>query len=301
LVILYFRSNVSTQTRPPLQGVKGYLKLCFAYDPQSQLTSLSSCEQTPPLRVVHAFAQAHGSTLLHLHNLSGGVLGGDQLGLDVEVGEDARVQLTTTSATRLYRCRAEAPPARQQCHVHIQSGGLLEYLPDQLIPFAGSRYQQATHIELAEDAGLFWWETLAPGRLARGESFAYDLLELETEITANGLPIACERFKLEPQRMNLSSPVRLGGYLYHSSFFICRVGLPAVRWLKLEQELTELALQLTRSDEIIWGVSTLVAHGLIIRAASQRGYAIAPGLLAFWQAAKRAIYGEEAIPPRKIY
>lgn len=37
---------------------------------------------------------------------------------------------------------------------------------DALIPFAVARYCQQTKIELAEDAGLFWWETAV--RLAQG-------------------------------------------------------------------------------------------------------------------------------------
>lgn len=284
-----------------LSQVNGQLRLRFAYDQARQRTHLVACEQQPPLRVVHAFPLTHGATLLHLHNLSGGVLGGDQLASEIEIGPQARVQLTTTGATRLYRSRPGLPPARQNCHVRIAAGGLLEYLPDQLIPFAGSRYQQITHIELEQDAGLFWWETLAPGRLAHGESGAYELLQLEMEIVANGQPIACERFRIEPRQASLASPARLGSYLYSSSFFICRVGLPTSRWNALEEELTELALQLTRPGEIVWGASTLVAHGLLVRAASRRGYDIAPGLLAFWRTAKQALYGEEALPPRKVY
>lgn len=286
---------------PPLQGVSGSLRLHFIYDQQRQQTCLLGCEQTPPLRVVHAFPQPYGGTLLHLHNLSGGVLAGDTLSCEIEVGPAARVQLTTTSATRIYRSRADSPAARQRYTVRVQRGGLLEYVPDQLIPFADSLYQQSTSIELAEDAGLFWWETLAPGRLARGECFAYTSLQLETEITVRGLPIVYERFRLEPQHSALSSPARLGPFLYSSSFLICHTGLSSTRWMEVEQELTALAQQLTRSGEIVWGVSSLVAHGLLVRAASRRGYDIAPGLLAFWRTARRALYNEDAIPPRKIY
>jgi len=277
------------------------LRLHFAYEQDRQITTLRTCEQEPPLRVVHAFPQTNGATLLHLHNLSGGVLGGDQLALDVELASSARVQLTTTGATRVYRCRTGAQAARQTTVVRVGAGGLLEYMPDQLIPFAGSRYQQRTLIELEQDAGLFWWETIAPGRLARGECFAYDLLQLETTILAAGLPIACERFRLESQRVSMASSVRLGAFCYHTSFFVCRVGLPAARWHHLEQALGELTQHYTRAGEIIWGVSTLVAHGLLVRAASRRGSDITPGLLAFWTAAKRALYNEEAVPPRKIY
>jgi urease accessory protein len=277
------------------------LRLHFAYEQDRQVTTLHTCEQEPPLRVVHAFPQSGGATMLHLHNLSGGVLGGDRLVLDVKLASLARVQLTTTGATRVYRCRSGVQAARQTTVARIGAGGLLEYVPDQLIPFAGSRYQQSTLIELEQDAGLFWWETVAPGRLARGECFAYDLLQLETTILAAGLPIACERFKLEPQRVSMASAARLGAFCYHTSFFICRVGLPAARWNQLEQALSELAQHYTRAGEIVWGVSTLVAHGLLVRAASRRGYDITPGLLAFWAAAKRALYNAEAVPPRKIY
>lgn len=276
------------------------MRLGFVYEQERQITALRICEQEPPLRVVHAFPQAGGSTLLHIHNLSGGVLGGDQLALDVELAPAARVQLTTTSATRVYRSRPAVPPARQTCVVRVGAGAVLEYVPDQLIPFAGSRYHQSTRIELEQDAGLFWWETLAPGRLARNECFAYDLLQMETVILAAGLPLAWERLRLEPRRASLASPVRLGIFRYQTSFFICRVGLPASRWQQLEQLLGELAHQQTRAGEIVWAVSTLVAHGLLVRGLSRRGYDIAPGLLAFWRAAKRALYDEEAVPPRKI-
>jgi urease accessory protein len=277
------------------------LRLSFTYEPERQRTILRASEQEPPLRVIHAFPQAGGATLLHLHNLSGGVLGGDRLALDVELGPGARVQLTTTSATRIYRSRPGVAPALQTSVARVSAGGLLEYVPDQLIPFAGSRYQQSTRVELEQDAGLFWWETIAPGRLARGECFAYDLLQSELTIIAAGQPIAIERFKLEPGRASVASAARLGMFRYHTSFFLCRVGLPPARWSQLERELGELALQQTRAGEIVWGVSTLVAHGLLVRAVSMRGYDIAPGLLAFWKSAKRALYNEEAVPPRKIY
>ena len=279
----------------------GRLRLHFAYEAQSRQTVLHVCEQEPPLRVVHAFAQQDGSTLLHVHNLSGGVLGGDQFTLEVELAPSARVQLTTTGATRLYRSRSDALMAYQESTIRVGVGGLLEYVPDQLIPFAGSRYRQVTRIELEQDAGVFWWETIAPGRLARGECFAFDLLQIEMTICAAGLPIASERLRLQPQQTPLNSLVRLGAFRYHTSFFICRVGLAASVWSQLERTLTEMAQQYTRKDELVWGVSTLTAHGLVVRAVSKRGYDVGPGLLAFWRVAKRLLYQAEAIPPRKLY
>jgi urease accessory protein len=250
---------------------------------------------------VRAFGTADGAALVHLHNLSGGVLGGDDLEIEITVGPEARAQLTSTGATRLYRSREDGCAARQTMTAHVGENGLLEYLPDSLIPFAGSRYRQDTRIELVEGAGLFWWEIVAPGREARGEIWACESLCLRTDIVAGGRPIALERIAIEPRRRPLHSLARLGPYRYFATFFLCRVGWEARRWQALEAALDELARDLTRPGELLWGVSALPAHGLSVRALAVSGRELPAGLVAFWRAAKREIYGRDAIPPRKVY
>lgn len=258
-------------------------------------------EQRPPLQVVRAFPLKGGGALVHLHNLSGGVLGGDSLRVALEVGPRASAQVTSTGATRVYRARKEAPAAAQVIETRIGENGLLEYLPDPLIPFAGARYFQETRIEMAAGAGLFWWETVAPGREARGELFRYEMLQLKLDLIVEGKAVALERVRIEPRERPLSSPVRLGPYHYFATFYICRAGVEASRWLALEGELSELAAQLTRPSEVLWGVSTLPAHGVIVRGLSAAGRDMASGLFTFWRAAKLDVYGQEAVPPRKIY
>ena len=127
---------------------RGLLRLRFERADGGRRTTLASCEQRPPLQVVRSFPSGEVAALAHLHNLSGGVLGGDSLELSVEVGDGASAQLTSTGATRLYRCRPDAPAAVQRQSFRVGRGALLEYLPDELIPFAGARYRQETVIEL---------------------------------------------------------------------------------------------------------------------------------------------------------
>jgi urease accessory protein len=279
---------------------KGRLRLRFEYDQQAKLTRLTACEQQPPLKAVRAFHSQDGSALVHIHNVSGGVLGGDSLNLTVDVGPEAQAQLTSTGATRIYRSRPNTPIAVQLNEIRVGENALLEFLPDTLIPFKGSSYCQKSAIELAEGAGLFWWETVAPGRAACGEVFAFESLQFKLDITTAEKPLAQERIKLDPAGSPLESPLRLGPFRYFSTLYICRVGLEAGRWLALERQLAELALQLSSSREILWGVSTLTAHGLVVRGLSVRGGSITRGLLAFWHAAKLELYGRGAIPPRKV-
>src|SRR5690606_11387907 len=183
-------------------------------------------EAHQPLKVVRAFDAGDGAALVHLHNVSGGILGGDQFALNFHVGKDARTQITTTSATRVYRARQGDQSASQHTSIQVEENGLLELLPDPLIPFAGSDYEQRTVIDLADGAGLFWWETVTPGREARGEVFAYDRLAVMTEITACGVPVALEQFTLRPHHDALTSIARLGDYRYFTTFYICRAGVP---------------------------------------------------------------------------
>lgn len=100
---------------------------------QSQ-TIVDVGEQTPPLRMIRAFALADGAALAHLHNVSGGVLGGDRLRVNLTVQPRAQAQVTTAGATRVYRHRRGYPDAEQTTTIDVGEGALLEYLPDVLIP-----------------------------------------------------------------------------------------------------------------------------------------------------------------------
>ncbi|HEU5238208.1 MAG TPA: urease accessory protein UreD [Pyrinomonadaceae bacterium] len=281
--------------------VHGRLRLRFATRRDRKETIVAECEQQLPLRIVRGFQADDGGSLVHLHNLSGGVLGGDRLDLSVEVGPRAVAQLTSTGAARIYRSRKNAEPALQKLQLRVEDDGFIEYLPDQLIPFTGSRYRQETRIELGANAGVFWWETVAPGRAARNEMFAYDLLQLKAWISALGRPIAIENIRIEPAKLSMFSLARLGGYKYFSTFYICRVGVESSRWLDLERLLGELAEHLSRPSGTVWGVSALRAHGVVVRALSVSGREITESLPDFWRAAKLFLYDREAALPRKVY
>jgi len=278
----------------------GRLCLGFTADAEGK-TRLTSRAQSAPLQVVRAFDLDDGASLVHLHNVSGGVLGGDRLETHIAVGPNAMAQVTTTGATRIYRPNAADEVAVQTTNVTVAEGGLLEYLPDPLIPFAGAHYRQETQISLAPGAGLFWWEMVAPGRAAHGECFAYKRLELALDLQAGNHLIARERARLEPSHRPMQSPARLGLYRHFCTFYVCQVGEATARWQALEAELSALAQELSSPGDALWGASTLFAHGLSVRGLSRTGRDLPVGLLAFWQAAKRALYGREATVPRKVH
>ena len=97
-------------------------------------TVLRIRRQEPPWRVLRAFPNGAGQALVHLHNTSGGVLGGDRLELQVDLSPGARVQLTTTGATRVYRPRTDAGEAQSTAHFNLAENSLPRALAGRLDP-----------------------------------------------------------------------------------------------------------------------------------------------------------------------
>jgi urease accessory protein len=271
------------------------LKLCF------EGNRLRVNRQDPPWKVVRAFPQPGAGVLVHLNNVSGGVLAGDRLALDVTVHAGAMAQITTTGATRLYRHRAGAADSEQNLTFSVGENARLEYLPDPLIPYAGSRHTQRTKIRLEAGAALFWWETLAPGRQASGESFAFERLKIESAVRTRSRPLLREDFLLEPALRPLAVTARMREYSYVASLYVCQDGRPAAFWRALEDELNDAAAQRTRRGEAMWGASTLVSDGVMVRGLSASNRFIPAALTDFWRLARRAVTGEDPVPPRKIY
>lgn len=257
--------------------------------------------QDPPWKVVRAFRQPGGGVLLHLNNVSGGVLAGDRLALEVRVDAGASAQITTTGATRLYRHRGGARDSEQRAIFLVGERGRLEYLPDGLIPYAGSRHWQRTEIHLSAGASVFWWEVLAPGRQASGETFAFERLCVESEVRAGDWPVLQESLLLEPFRRPLAVTARMREYLYVASLYVCECGRQPRFWRDLEDRLNCIASERTCHGVAVWGATTLQSDGVMVRGLATSHRFIPAALTEFWREARRVVTGEDAVPPRKVY
>ena len=274
------------------------LHLSFETNPAGA-TILRVKQQQPPWRVVRGFPAASGELLAHVHNVSGGIFDNDQLDCRIDVAADAQAQVTSTGATRVYRSRAPERIARQRAELRVGRNAYLEYLPDQLIPFAGSRLEQSMSVELSRGASLILWDRVAPGREASGELFRHESLASRFVLAADGGPIAIERWSIEPVLRNLGAAARLGAFRHFGSCYICRAGEPAEYWRAFEGELQQIAGRLP-GPEVLWGVTSLRAHGLVARGVAANGRSLADGLIEIWKAAKWHLCGRAATLPRKL-
>jgi urease accessory protein len=190
--------------------------------------------------------------LVYVVNPTGGVLQGDVLEAEIRVEPGAHAIVTTPSATKLHR--AEEGVAESRTRLRVAAGATLEYLPEPLIPFAGSRYVEDLLIEIETGGRLLAWEIIAPGRAARGELFAYDFLGLRLDLREDGRVVLRERAELRPAREKLAS-LALGDAT-HYGVLLSIGGDPA----GLEGPLRDLV------RDVRAGVSRLPGSGVIVKA-----------------------------------
>jgi urease accessory protein len=286
-----------TIVQGPVLSKSSHLDLRFSLD--AGCTRMAVPAQQPPWRVIRAFQNSQSQAVVHLHNVSGGILSGDALHLLLDAGPCTRSQITSVGATRIYRLRPERETARIVTNIRVGDEAMLEYLPDVVIPFANSSCRQSTIVSLGSNAGFIGWETLSAGRIACGEAFEFRSFDSEYSISSATRPLALERYSLEPALRDHKSAARWGRFHYSASLYICHTGVQSSRWLDLESTLNNYAFSETTSASR-WGVSTLIASGIVVRGLALEAHQITAKLHTFWNLAKQELWGQPAIAPRKI-
>src|SRR6185312_17023832 len=95
-------------------------------------------------------------------NTGGGMTGGDDFSVDIDVGESARLVAGTAAAEKIYR--SAGPDAAMNVRLSVGAGGRLAWLPQETILFDRARLKRRIDIDLAEDASLVMAEAVLFGR-----------------------------------------------------------------------------------------------------------------------------------------
>jgi len=114
-----------------------------------------------PLRVLRALHPEGGVCHSVLVHPPGGVVGGDELAIDLRLGEGAHALVTTPGATRFYRSAGET--ATQTLRVAAAAASRLEWLPLETIAYSGCLATNALRFELAPGAEMIGWDVTALG------------------------------------------------------------------------------------------------------------------------------------------
>lgn len=166
-----------------------------------------------------------GALVVNVVSPTAGLFAGDRVRLRAEVAGGARLVLTTPAATRIHAMRGGDGWAETHQEFTVQAGGSLEWWPEPVIPQGGARHRQRTSLTVAAGAELLFLETMAPGRVAAGETFAFEELRWATNLRCGEQLVARERFRLTPDGPALAGLRRSFPRGYWGSVFVVAPGL----------------------------------------------------------------------------
>ena len=189
-----------------------------------------------PLRILQSL-YPEGDGICHnvLVHPPGGLVGGDTLRVEIDVGPQAHGLVTTPGATRFYRSDGKA--ALQHVSAKLAAGARLEWLPLETICYDACLAENRLSMSLAPGAELLGWDVTAFGLPASGKPFAQGTFRQHIEVPGLWL----ERANIKASDLLLlQSPLGLAGHRCIASLFF-------VTGSKLDRQRRQQALDSARS------------------------------------------------------
>ena len=276
-------------------GKVGLLDLTLA--PSGGATRVQRQYQRAPLyvyRPIHLDPGRPDMAFVFVQQSGDGLVQGDRYRIDIDCAPGAAAHITTQAATKIYRARQNF--ATQLVNLRAGAGAVLEYLPDPVVPFRGSRFFQRTCVTADPDATVILGETLLPGRVAHGEAFAYDLFWAETEVRRpDGTLLVADVLRLSPAAGDDPRSIGLlGPHDVVATLFVVTGRIDPATTVGL------LRSALAGCPAVAAGVSELRnGCGAVVRLLGPTSATVQAALRTAWSAARVALLGAPAPDLRK--
>jgi len=265
-------------------GRRGALSYEFEREGPRTILTRSSCT-SPWHHFPPSYLDDSGCAYTWLVNPSGGLVGGDHVSVEARLHAGTHVLMTSPSANRVYRSLSD--PAVQEVCLSVGPGARLEWVPEVTIPFAGSRFRQSIHVDLAPGATVVLWDALASGRVARRERWAFATVENEICITTPLGGSVVERYRLVPG--GLPESVGLAGsWDYVASLFVIGDAVDADVWNRLDVVLAAILDE--RPGLVLGAVSSPAAPGLVVKLVARSAPDLTETLAAIWAAVRKGLW-----------
>jgi urease accessory protein len=244
-----------------------------------------------PLRVQKAL-YPEGAAVCHavIIHPPGGIAGGDDLCLEVDLEPGSTAVLTTPGAAKWYK--APRNPSRQQITIRLAKGSRLDWLPQENIFFNAARAESLFKLQMEPDATATGWEIGVLGRQASSEKWLEGSLRWETSILGpDGTFLWVERMLLDATSRVRSAPQGLSGFDAFGTFWA--VGSEGVA--KLAEE---LSASLPFESDLRAGATSMAGGVLLVRVLAKNVERIRQLLIACWTLLRPKIHGLQPQPVR---
>lgn len=267
------------------------LKLGFKSD--GRRTILSERKHFGPLIIQKPFYPEGEVCHIYLIHPPGGIVGGDELNLTVNVDKNAHALITTPAATKFYR--GNDFQAKQIQTINVSAGCKMEWLPQETIFFSGCEANTKTIVNLEDDAQFIGWEIICLGRPASNEVFDQGYIRQVVEIWRDKEPIVIERSRLQGGNEILQSVWGMQGFVVMGTMMVTNADnlvLEAVRENIEKQNLDSNTIRLS---------ATLINDVLICRALANQAESARESFIDIWKTLRPLVMKRTAVAPRIWY
>lgn len=262
-------------------GWKASLEL--RYEARGDRTVLAQRRHVGPLIVQRPFYPEGRICHSYIVHPPGGVVGGDELRLDVECEPGAHAVITTPAAAKFYR--SEGAIARQMQRLSL-AGANLEWLPQETIYYPGACARSTTRVHVSAESRFIGWEVVCLGLPARQEPFAAGALQLGFELWSGDSPRYLDRLQVRGGTDTLTAAWGWAGRTCLGTMLVW----PARReWVELARTAV--------NDTALIGI-TLVDGVLVCRCLGDQAELVRAALIRVWEVLRPALFGVAAERPR---
>ena len=263
-------------------------RLSLRYKNSKDKTVISHKQHYGPLTVQKPFYPEKEVCHTYLLHPPGGVVGGDQLNIHVDVEPEAHALITTPASGKFYRC--DDRHATQIQDLNVAEQGILEWLPQESILFDHAKVHAHTQVTLSADAKFCGWEIFCLGRPASDEQYDHGFYRQVFEISRDS-----EKIFIERSRLDGSSEILTGAWGMQS-FTVLGV-------MVVTSANTDMLLKAREAKEVKQGIAgvTLIKDLLICRCLGQQGIEVREYFTRVWQQLRPDWIDKKAIEPRIWY
>ena len=213
----------------------------------------------------------------------GGLVGDDVLSIEAQVEHDAHVLITTPGATKAYRNVCDTSIIKQ----HFDVDGVLEWLPQEVILFDGSKLKSETVFNLTASAKLIAWEVQCLGRPVGELPYTSGEAIFDTLVNIDGRSLLHDRLVLEGGAPIITAPWGLNG----ATALGAMIAYPA------DIALRDIA-RMVLAETDVKATATLIDDLLVIRAMGLQSQDIRRVFMKAWEAVRPALLKRMFCPPR---
>lgn len=192
-----------------------------------------------------------------LITMGGGITQGERYLTKIHLGENSRAILSTQAPTYIFKCE-DGRISKQFFEIQLDQDSILEYLPDNVIPYKHSNYEQVSSIKVAKGASLIYTDGITAGWSPDGADFRYDYVHMDTQLYYDGKLMYGDNMILDPSAFDLSDLGLYDKYRNYSS-------LIAVNEQIDEAFVNEMQKQIVKDKKCNLGISKLEGPGLVMR------------------------------------